>query len=89
MLVRMRSLDDYETEVLAAGHHYVKAELNELVFFIRKDKAIPMGAAAGNTGELDGETLKMFGYAGAEYALYDDDGYTKNYDDVSCVRNIR
>ena len=23
------------------------------------------------------------------YALYDDDGYTKNYDDVSCVRNIR
>ena len=49
MLVRMRSLTEYETEVLAAGHHYVKAELSELVFFIRKDKAIPVGAAAMNT----------------------------------------
>ena len=45
MLVRMRSLTDFETEVMAAGHHYVKAELHELVLFIRKGKAIPLGAA--------------------------------------------
>ena len=88
MLVRMRSLTDYETEILAAGHHYVKAELSELVFFVRKDKAIPMGAAAMNTGELDAQCLKMFGYTDAEYELYEDDGYTKQYDSVSRIRKI-
>ena len=79
MLMRMRSLTDYETEILVAGHHYVKAELNELVFFIRKAKAIPMGAAARNTEGLDAATLQMLGYTGAEYMLYEDDGYTKEY----------
>lgn len=40
MLVRMRSVDDYETEILEKGHHYINAEINELAFFIRKGKAI-------------------------------------------------
>lgn len=79
MLVRMRGLTDYETEVLAAGHHYVKAELSELIFFIRKGKSIPMGAAAMNTEKLDSAPLKMLGYNGDEYELYEDDGYTKEY----------
>ncbi len=76
MLVRMRSLSDYETEKMAAGHHYVKADLNELVFFIRKGKAIPMGAAAANTEALDSSSLKLLGYEGATYDLYDDNGET-------------
>jgi len=80
MLVRMRSLTDYETEVLAAGHHYVKAELNELVFFIRKGKAIPVGAAAANTAELSATSVKLIGYARASYLLYEDDGYSVSYD---------
>ncbi len=88
MLVRMRSLTEYDTEVLEAGHHYVKAELSELVFFIRKDKAIPVGAAAMNTEKLDASTLKLFGYKGASYELYEDDGYTKVYDISSCVRKL-
>ncbi len=88
MLVRMRSLTDYDTEILAAGHHYVKAELNELVFFIRKGKAIPVGAAAMNTERLDAATLKMIGYDGAEYELYEDDGYTKQNDIVSRIRKM-
>ena len=87
MLVRMRSLTDYEMEVLAAGHHYVKAELNELVFFIRKGKAIPVGAAAMNTEKLDAATLKMIGFGGAEYELYEDDRYTKEYS-IECHRKI-
>ena len=86
MLVRMRSLADVETEVLAAGHHYVKAELHELVFFIRKGQAIPFGEAAGNTAELDAASLKLLGYDGASYELYEDDGYTMKYD---LEKNIR
>ncbi len=80
MLVRMRSLTDYETEVLAAGHHYIKADLSELVFFIRKGKAIPVGKAAKNTAQLDKGTLRLIGYLGAEYTLYEDDGNERCYD---------
>jgi len=80
MLVRMRSLTNYETEVLVAGHHYVKAELHELVFFVRKDKAIPVGETAENTAELNRGSLRLLGYEGAEYELYEDDGYSVSYD---------
>ncbi len=78
-LVRMRSTDDFETEVLPKGHHYVRAELNELIFFIRKGKAIPMAAPAQNTAEIDYSTLSLIGYDGAEYLLYSDDGISKDY----------
>jgi alpha-glucosidase len=76
LLVRMRSLTDYETEKMAAGHHYVKAELSELVFFIRKGKVIPVGKSAGCTKALDRTALTLMGYEGAEYELYEDDGNT-------------
>lgn len=79
MLVRMRSLDDFETEILSKGHHYVKAELNELVFFVRKDKVIPLGGKVKNTTEIDSAELKLLGYEEAEYELYDDDGIGKVY----------
>ncbi len=80
MLVRMRSLEDSDTEILEKGHHYIKAELNELVFFIRKGKAIPIGDSAKNTSLLDSSSIKLVGYENAEYALYDDDGFSKDYD---------
>ncbi len=89
ILVRMRSLTDYETIVLVAGHHYVKAELNELVFFIRKGKAIPLGESAGNTAELDAASLRLLGYAGASYALYEDDGYSMNYELKKQIRTMQ
>ena len=86
MLVRMRSLTDYETEVMAAGHHYVKAELHELVFFIRKDKSIPIGAAAANTAELDSRTLKQIGYK-VSYKLYEWNGDAAKCDlEEDCIQ---
>ncbi len=80
MLVRMRSLDDYETEVLPQGHHHISAELNELVFFIRSGKAIPIGNSAKYTSALDSSSLRMIGYSSATYELYDDDGVSLEYD---------
>lgn len=89
MLVRMRSLTEYETEIRTAGHQYVKAELNELVFFIRKGKAIPMGAAAMNTERLNTATIQLLGYTGAEYALYEDDGMTREYEPERQIRVLK
>lgn len=78
MLVRMRSDEDYETEILPKGHHYVPAELNELVFFIRNQKAIPFAKAAKNTAETDWNTVRLLGYSGCSYEMYADNGTSPN-----------
>lgn len=62
MLIRMRSYSDYETEVLSKGHHYVKADLNELVFFIRNGKSIPWGEPASSTATIDMGKLTRLGF---------------------------
>lgn len=76
MLVRMRTFDDHETEILPKGHHYVTAALNELIFFIRKGKAVPFGRPAASTDKIDLDALKLIGYSGAEYKMLSDDGIT-------------
>lgn len=74
MLVRMSAYDSYETKVLPQGHHYIPCELNELLFFLRKDKAIPFGKPAMTTADLDASTLSLLGYKNSAYTLYTDDG---------------
>lgn len=74
MLVRMRNYNNFETEILPAGHHWVKAELNELVFFIRKGKAVPMCEPAENTESIDYNSIRLTGYADCSYELYKDNG---------------
>lgn len=88
MLVRMRSDEDYETEILPKGHHYVPAELNELVFFIRNQKAIPFAKAARNTAETDWNTVRLLGYSGCSYEMYADNGTSPNPEDSLTVSVI-
>ena len=88
MLVRMRSDEDYETEILPKGHHYVPAELNELVFFIRNQKAIPFAKAAKNTAETDWNTVRLLGYSGCSYEMYADNGTSPNTEDSMTVSVI-
>lgn len=88
MLVRMRSDEDYETEILPKGHHYVPAELNELVFFIRNQKAIPFAKAAKNTAETDWNTVRLLGYSGCSYEMYADNSTSPNPEDSLTVSVI-
>lgn len=74
MLVRMKSYDNFKTEILPKGHHYVDIPLDELVFFIRNEKAIPFGKAAENTSKIDFGTLKLIGYPNSSYEMYADNG---------------
>ena len=74
MLIRMRKFDNYDTEQMTKGHHYIKVALDELVFFVRKDKAIPFAKPAKSTSELDLNSLGRLGYEGAKYEMYMDDG---------------
>lgn len=74
MLVRMKKYNDYETEILPKGHHYVRSELDELVFFIRNGKSIPLCEPAMSVQKTDYNTLFMLGYSGSGYTLYKDNG---------------
>lgn len=67
-------------EILSAGHHYVEIALNEVPLFIRKNRCIPLARAAECVEALDTEHLTLIGYPDAEYRLYDDDGFHKNYE---------
>ncbi len=67
-------------EVLEKGHHYVEIALNEVPLFIRGGKCIPVADVAECVEALDMGTVKLLGFAGASYRMYDDDGVHKDYE---------
>lgn len=82
MAVKMRSLTEYDCKVLEKGHHYMDVALNELVFFIRENRILPVTPGGESTDQLDFANLKILGYVtkNAKYSLYMDDGVSKDYD---------
>ncbi len=67
-------------KVLEKGHHYVEIALNEVPLFIREGKCIPVADAAECVEALDMGTVKLLGFSGASYRMYDDDGMHKDYE---------
>ena len=58
----------------------VDIALNEVPLFIRSGRCIPVADAAEYVDEIDMDSIRLIGYEGAEYVLYDDDGVHKDYD---------
>lgn len=81
-LYRMRSAEDMDEEILAAGHHYVNANLNEVLLFVRPDRVVPIAKPGCCVEQTDCRDLRLLHFLkeGAQYQLYDDDGYEKAYD---------
>ena len=67
-------------ESLGKGIHYVHIALNEVPLFIRSGKCIPVVNAAECVDNINMDTIRLIGYEGSEYVLYDDDGVHKDYD---------
>ena len=67
-------------EVLSKGIHWIDVALNEVPLFIRSGKCIPAADAAECVDAVDYGTIRMLGYEGAEYVLYNDDGIHKDYE---------
>lgn len=88
MLVRMHSSKNYTTEILPKGHHYVSVGLDELVFFIRNQKAIPFAESAENTSKTDYNTIQLLGYEGSSYELYTDNGTSPNPEDSLTIKTL-
>lgn len=90
-LVRMKSMNDIKTEVLEKGHYYVDVALDEVVFFIRPEKIVPYTMGGQFLEEAEKQELKTLHFVTgkAEYELYEDDGYEKDYENPKHYRTIR
>lgn len=90
-LVRMKSMNDIKTEVLEKGHYYIDVALDEVVFFIRPEKIVPYTMGGQFLEEAEKQELKTLHFVTgkAEYELYEDDGYEKDYENPKHYRTIR
>ena len=83
-LLRLRAVDDYDEEILPAGHHYIRCALDEVLLFLRPGHIVPVAQPANNTSELDDASLTLWSFLpdgeSAEYRLYRDDGVTTEYE---------
>ena len=83
-LLRLRAVDDYDEEILPAGHHYIRCALDEVLLFLRPGHIIPVAQPANNTSELDDASLTLWSFLpdgeSAEYRMYRDDGVTTGYE---------
>ncbi len=83
-LLRLRAVDDYDEEILPAGHHYIRCALDEVLLFLRPGHIVPVAQPANNTSELDDAGLTLWSFLpdgeSAEYRMYRDDGVTTEYE---------
>ncbi len=76
LLIRFKTADEYETQVLKKGDHYIFVPLEEVVFFLRKDHVLLLTEARESVEELQEEELDVFAFVSekAVYQYYEDDG---------------
>ena len=83
-LLRLRAVDDYDEEILPAGHHYIRCALDEMLLFLRPGHIVPVAQPANSTSELDDASLTLWNFLpdgeSAEYRMYRDDGVTTEYE---------
>ncbi len=78
-MIRFRAVDDYDEEVLKKGDHYLRAELNEVLVFVRKGHVLPLAKPGMRTYEVRNDDMKFICYEADEesYDLYSDDGISR------------
>lgn len=84
LMVRMKSPEDWNSQVLGKGHHYVDVALDEVIIFVKKNHMLPFAVLdehVRSVSDVDETRLKWIGFADeyAEYVLYTDDGISREY----------
>ncbi len=76
LLVRFRAPEDYDTEKMKAGWHYVRLEENEFPLFVRRGTFVILAKSRERTSELSLEGAAPLGWDAEDYELplYTDDG---------------
>ena len=78
-LIRMRAGDRYTQEVLPQGSHYIEVALDEVIFFLRKNRVMPLARPAKNVASLDEKNLTWLRFTDrpVTYEICRDDGFVK------------
>lgn len=78
LMIRFRSAEDYDTEEMTAGDHFIDLKLNEFLLFVKRGRVIPFGKGVEYAEAVSNDDLKLVGWAdkGTAYELYTDDGMT-------------
>ena len=64
--------------------------LDEIVFFVRKNKCLPLTKRAECIDQVDFDNLVMLGFTEdtTEYQYYMDDGYSRDYENPANIKTL-
>jgi len=88
MLIKFLPDGGISKEILEKGHHYITVPVNVVPMFIRSGKCIPIADVAECVAKLQTEHMQLIGYKDSSYILYEDDGYTRNYNMEAHCRKL-
>lgn len=77
-MLRFRSINDYDEEILNKGHHYINVNLNEVLIFIRKNKSLILTTPKNSVEDLEMKNLEIISFLDSNYEYYLDDGISLN-----------
>lgn len=85
-MIRFSQGNVTEEQVYEKGHHYIKMPLGDICVFIRDGYILPVAEGGEYVDAVNTDSLKLYscGDAPNAYAMYEDDGNTKEYDMANC-----
>lgn len=85
LMVKLSSLTDRTYTIMEKGHHYVDIALEEMVFFIKPNHLVLLSKGGEYVDALDEMKLELCGFVKdtACYELYQDDGFSKDYENIN------
>ncbi|MDD3169677.1 MAG: glycoside hydrolase family 31 protein, partial [Eubacteriales bacterium] len=90
-MLKLGGCEDLEGIVLEKGWHYIEVPMDTVVFFLRKGHLLPVAKGGECVAQVDFEDLKLVSYGDGEvtYRYYQDDGYSKDYDEEKHVSILK
>ena len=82
LMIKFKSLTERMRTIMPKGHHYIEVALEEMICFIRPNHLVPLSGGGESVEAIDETYLELCGFVEEEatYTLYQDDGFSKDYD---------
>ncbi|MBQ6697404.1 MAG: alpha-glucosidase [Lachnospiraceae bacterium] len=75
-LIRFRSAQDIQEQVMIKGHHYIEVALDEVILFLKPEHILVLSEGGESVEDIDFERVKTIDFVKQEavYEYYHDDG---------------